>query len=292
MLEPVTVTCSIADAVFATHFNGGKGDGDASSEGNESDGGGSGADTLPGSHTTTQQPWHMYGTSTLNQEPMVRAGKLLPIKDEPSDPALLISSYSLAMASFVAFYAYACSSTLWKSISLPLGGPRPTFINEQGVEEVMPGSGNGSGYGNGSASANDVVDERVAYKLSMYLAAAVPLRFGLGGRRSLLATISTTDRLQAVAAAFKSHPPVLRSQVVECELCERFRAGRIVQVTPASLSSLCVDAIVTDLDNNAQRAVTLVDAPPYIAQAVVDRACHLQQLTRTRLETAIAPAST
>lgn len=136
-----------------------------------------------------------------------------------------------------------------------------------------------------------------AYKLSMYLAAAVPLRFGFSGRRSLLATIATSDRLSAVATVIKSHPPVLRSQVVEFELLKRRRVGNSVIITPASLESICIDALASNLEATA---VDVADAnvsglgsiyTPSLVQAVVDRSCQLQLMTRAALEIAVAPVT-
>lgn len=131
-----------------------------------------------------------------------------------------------------------------------------------------------------------------------YLAAAVPLRFGFSGRRSLLATIATSDRLSAVARVLKSHPPVLRSQVVEFELAERRRVGSSVLISPTSLQSMCIDAVASNLDATAADAAAANVAglgavyTPHLVQAVVDRACQLQLLTRESLVNAVAPVST
>ena len=50
-------------------------------------------------------------------------------------------------------------------------------------------------------------------RLSFYLAAALPTRFGFIQRRELLATISTRDRLVAATVAFREYPPVTQYQV-------------------------------------------------------------------------------
>jgi len=215
-------------------------------------------DEASGNSVTAQPDPNM-----LAGETMVRLGAVTLIDDDGSDdgddgcvvgdlghPA---HPFQQALAAFGRFYAVAGASPLWKAVARTLGAPYPHFARDAGASDLA-----------------------AAKRLSFYLAAAVPVRFGFTGRQRLLATISALDRLMAVTEIMQSHPPVHRSHVVEVEATARRRRGNTIVMTPGSLQSICVDQVVESMGSEHAK---LADLPPHLLNRVVNRMCDLQLTT-------------